>query len=82
MGAVERVSLVGLYRFLQFLYKNCSLEFTLPIKKLSIHGPQGFWGTWEKGFLIIRELGSTANYLSGAGEQGHTFWDLGRTAKK
>ena len=33
------------------------------------------------GPLVFRELGSTANYFRGAGEQAHTFEDLGSTAK-
>ena len=37
MRAVERVSLVELFRFLQFLYKNFNLEFTFPIIELSFH---------------------------------------------
>ena len=36
MRAVERVSLVELFRFLQFLYKNFNLEFTFPIMELII----------------------------------------------
>ena len=35
---------------------------------------------WE-GLLIFKEQRSTANYLRGAGEQAHTFGDLGSTAK-
>ena len=46
-------------------------------------GPQGFWGSGEKGYLFLGlQLGSTANYFRGAGEQAHTFGDLGSTAKK
>ena len=43
-------------------------------------GPQGVLGIWGEGLFIFRELGSTANYLRGAGEQAHTFGDLGSTA--
>ena len=39
----------------------------------------GIWGEW---LLIFRELRSTANYFRGAGEQAHTFGELGSTAKK
>ena len=45
-------------------------------------GPPGVFGIWGEGLFIFSELGSTANYLRGAGEQAHTFWDLGSTAKK
>ena len=40
-------------------------------------GPPGVLGIWGEGLFIFRELGSTANYFRGAGEQAHTFWDLG-----
>ena len=39
-------------------------------------------GSWGEGLFIFRELGSTANYLRGAGEQANTFRDLGSTVKK
>ena len=51
-------------------------------KKLDLWGPPGVLEIWEEGLFIFRELGSTANYLRGAGEQAHTFGDLGSTAKK
>ena len=44
-------------------------------------GPPGVLGIWGEGLFIFRELGSTANYFRGAGEQAHTFGDLGSTAK-
>ena len=44
-------------------------------------GPPGVLGIWGEGLFIFRELGSTANYFRGAGEQAHTFGDLGTTAK-
>ena len=44
-------------------------------------GPPGVLGIWGEGLFIFRELGSTANYFRGAGEQTHTFGDLGSTAK-
>ena len=46
------------------------------------NGPPGVLGIWGEGLFIFRELGSTANYFRGAGEQAHTFGDLGSTAKK
>ena len=61
------------------------LNFRRTIKKscgfLSL-GPPGVLGIWGEGLYIFRELGSTANYFRGAGEQAHTFGDLGSTAKK
>ena len=50
--------------------------------KLKSRGPQGFWGSEEKGFLFSGSWGSIANYFRGAGEQAHTLGDLGSTAKK
>ena len=41
----------------------------------------GVLGSWGVGLFIFRELGSTCNYLRGAGEQTHTFGDLESTAK-
>ena len=45
----------------------------------TFEAPQGFEGA---GLFIFRELGSTGNYFRGAGEEAHTFGDLGSTAKK
>ena len=45
-------------------------------------GPPGVLGILGEGLFIFRELGSTAEYFRGAGEQAHTFGDLGSTAKK
>ena len=44
-------------------------------------GGQGFWGSWENGHFF-HGAGSTGNYLRGAREQAHNFWDLGSLAKK
>ena len=38
-------------------------------------GPPWVLGIWGEGLFIFRELGSTANYFRGAGEQAHTFGD-------
>ena len=38
--------------------------------------PPGVLGIWGKGLFIFRELGSTANYFRGAGEQAHTFGNI------
>ena len=45
-------------------------------------GPPGVLGIWGERLFIFRKLGSTANYFRGAGEQAHTFGDLGSTPKK
>ena len=42
-------------------------------------GVLGIWGEW---LFIFRDLGSTGNYLRGAGEQANSFGDLGSPAKK
>ena len=45
-------------------------------------GPPGVLGIWGEWLFISRGLGSTGNYFRGAGEQAHSFGDLGSTAKK
>ena len=66
--------------------KSCLLRdffFTPEMCALFIFGaPPGVLGIWGEGLFIFRELGSFANYFRGAGEQAHTFGDLGSTAKK
>ena len=62
--------------------KQNSLRWDAVFCGVTSGGPQGFKGSGEKGFFIFRELGSTANYFRGAGEQAHTFGDLVSTAKK
>ena len=55
----------------------------LDMNKIIISGaPPGVLGIWGEGLFIFREQWSTANYFRGAGEQAHTFGDLGSTAKK
>ena len=78
-----------LYCFVRYLYGNGSGSVTSvgdDRANLSaiVHllGPPGVLGIWGEGLFIFRELGSTANYFRGAGEQAHTFGDLGSTAKK
>ena len=66
-------------------YKRSSTGIkNLALKIYDISGapPPGVLGIWGEGLFIFRELGSTANYFRGAGEQAHTFGDLGSTAKK
>ena len=50
--------------------------------KIILGPPPGVLGIWGEGLFIFRELGSTAYYFRGAGEQANTFGDLGSTAKK
>ena len=46
-------------------------------------GPPGVLGIWGEWLFIFMELGSTVNYLWGAGEQAHSFFlDLRSLAKK
>ena len=45
-------------------------------------GPPGVWGIWGEWLSFFRDLGSTGNYFRGAGEQAHSFGDLGSPAKK
>ena len=64
-------------------FSSSSLKFvmfTFSIEQ-NVIGPPGVLGIWGEGLFIFRELGSTANYFRGAGEQAHTFGDLGSTAK-
>ena len=58
------------------------LSLCPPGGSLTLLGPPGVLGIWGEGLFIFRELGSTANYFRGAGEQENTFGDLGSTAKK
>ena len=44
--------------------------------------PPGVLGIWGEWLFIFRDLGSTGNYFRGAGEQAHSFGDLGSPAKK
>ena len=50
--------------------------------RLQIWGPPGVLGIWGEWLFIFRDLGSTGNYFRGAGEQAHSFGDLGSPAKK
>ena len=42
----------------------------------------GILRIWREWLFIFRDLGSTGNYFRGAGEQAHSFRDLGSPAKK
>ena len=46
------------------------------------NGPPGVFGIWGEWLFIFRDLGSTGNYFRGAGEQAHSFGDLGSPAIK
>ena len=45
-------------------------------------GPPGVLGIWGEWLFIFRDLRSTGNYFRGAGEQAHSFGDLGSPARK
>ena len=47
-----------------------------------LYGAPGVLGIWGEGLFIFRELRISADYFRGAGEQAHTFGNLGSTAKK
>ena len=65
------------------LTKDVVNDFAFRINQYVTDGaPPGVFGIWGEGLFIFRELGSTANYFRGAGEQAYTFGDLGSTAKK
>ena len=63
---------------------NCP-SYVIPLNtntySIELGGP-GVLRIWGDGLFIFRELGISANYLRGTGEQAHTFGDLGSTAKK
>ena len=40
---------------------------------IKIMGHLGVFGSWGEVLFIFRELGSTGNYISGAGEQAHSL---------
>ena len=39
------------------------------------------WELGRRAIFIFRDLGAFGNYFRGAGEQAHTFVDLGNPAK-
>ena len=45
-------------------------------------GPPGVMGIWGELLFIFRDLRSTGSYFRWAGEQAHSFGDLGSPAKK
>ena len=45
-------------------------------------GPPGLLAIWGEGLFIFRELRSTGKHFRGAGEQAHSFGDLGSPTKK
>ena len=47
---------------------------------MTMRSPGVYWSLGE-GPFIFRELGSTGNYVNGAGVQVHTLGILGSTAK-
>ena len=75
-----------MYGMLSFEFKNkiilCFSSLCNFTTGFNIGAPPGVLGIWGEGLFIFRELGSTAYYFRGAGEQPHTFGDLGSRAKK
>ena len=69
-------------RAMKTLYSIVKATCKLLERKRVLVGLPGVLGIWGEGLFIFRELGSTTNYFRGAGEQAHTFGDLGSTAKK
>ena len=68
-----------------YLYVGDQLEaniFNTGNLHILIRGPQGVLGIWGEWLFIFRDLRSTGNYFSGAGEHAHSFGDLGSPAKK
>ena len=62
---------------------HCSTTCCPPLEvTIKFWGPPGVLGIWGEWLFIFRDLGSTGNYLRGAGEQAHSFGDLGSPAKK
>ena len=60
--------------------RNC--QFKRHYQLQSPLGPPGVLGIWGEWLFIFRDLRSTGNYFRGAGEQAHSFGDLGSPAKK
>ena len=46
------------------------------------YSPQGFWGSGETGYLFSVSWGALVIILGCAGEQAHSFGDLGSPAQK
>ena len=63
----------GIFVFRSTKMKSCILH---------LWGPQGFWGSGEKGYLSLGSWGALLIILGELGEQAHTFGDLGSIAKK
>ena len=57
-------------------------QFRFYVLSSVLVGPPGVLGIWGEWLFIFRDLGSTGNYFRGAGEQAHSFGDLGSPAKK
>ena len=57
------------------VYYNCRFEPFITTLRLEAYGPPGVLGRWREGLFIFKDLGSTGNYFSGAGEQVHSFRD-------
>ena len=62
-----------------FIARKLSCVATLSLESLGPPRVLGILGEW---LFIFRDLESTGYYFRGAGEQAHSFWDLGSPAKK
>ena len=74
--------------FDSILSAHCSVTFEMTLvyyhlmfvwKMVGTRGPPGVLGIFGEWLFIFRDLGSTGNYFRGAGEQAHSFVDLGIT---
>ena len=81
------------HKFCQNLKLPCAVvtfqraDVTLKIRSKSrksnqLLGPPGVLVIWGEWLFIFRDLRSNGNYFRGAGEQAHSFGDLGSPAKK
>ena len=50
-------------------------KFVYHAEIFAVMGAPGVLGSLGEGLFIFRELGSTANYFRGAGEQAHSLGD-------
>ena len=69
------VFIIMIFGCTPFMSPLRTLLTQLEYSQISCMGLPGVLGSWGEGLFIFRELGSTANYFRGAGEQAHTFGD-------
>ena len=68
--------------FEQYLKQTQSRRSLHAITRCTLLGAPWALRIWGEWLFIFRDLGSTGNYFRGAGEQVHSFGDLGSPAKK